>query len=123
MYKFNLIEIGERIQEVRGKENQANFGRKIGLTQTQTSRLETGRAKKPQAELLFKICMASDPPINLQWLVTGMEPKYFGSGISTDPNYDTRFENMISKIRKLKKDGDYVKLGKIQDLVESQKEK
>jgi transcriptional regulator with XRE-family HTH domain len=118
MYKFNLSEVGKRIQEVRGNENQVDFGKKLGLTQTQTSRLETGRAKKPQAELLLKICMESDPPINLHWLVTGAGSKYFGRSIDTDPNYDSRFELLVAGVRDIKKEGDYATLGEIQRLVE-----
>ena len=116
---FNLLEIGKRIKLVRGKLNQADFGRKLGLSQAKLSLLEAGRVKKPHAELLYKICMQSDPPINLQWLVTGIGTRYVGRSIDVDPNVDTRFELLISQIRDIKKEGDYVILGKIQELVES----
>ena len=116
---FNLLEIGKRIKLVRGKLNQADFGRKLGLSQAKLSLLEAGRVKKPHAELLFKICMLSDPPINLQWLVTGIGTRYVGRSIDVDPNVDPRFELLISQIRDIKKEGDYVILGKIQELVES----
>ena len=116
---FNLLEIGKRIKLVRGKLNQADFGRKLGLSQAKLSLLEAGRVKKPHAELLFKICMQSDPPINLQWLVTGIGTRYVGRSIDVDPNVDPRFELLISQIRDIKKEGDYVILGKIQELVES----
>ena len=120
---FNLLEIGKRIKLVRGKLNQADFGRKLGLSQAKLSLLEAGRVKKPHAELLYKICMQSDPPINLQWLVTGIGTRYVGRSIgvdpNVDPNVDPRFELLISQIRDIKKEGDYVILGKIQELVES----
>ena len=116
---FNLLEIGKRIKLVRDKLNQVDFGRKLGLSQAKLSLLEAGRVKKPHAELLFKICMQSDPPINLQWLVTGIGTRYVGRSIDVDPNVDPRFELLISQIRDIKKEGDYIILGKIQELVES----
>jgi hypothetical protein len=42
-----------------------------------------------------------------------------GRSIGVDPNVDPRFELLISQIRDIKKEGDYVILGKIQELVES----
>lgn len=119
MLVFNLLEIGKRIKLVRGRHNQADFGRKLGLSQAKLSLLETGRVRRPQVEVLFKICMLIDPPINLQWLVTGIGPKHAGRGIDVDPNVDTRFELLISQIRELKKEGNYMILGKIQELLES----
>jgi transcriptional regulator with XRE-family HTH domain len=119
MLEFNHFKIGERIKLVRGRYNQAEFGRKLGLSQAKLSLLETGRVRRPQAEVLFKICMLSDPPINLQWLVTGIGTRHVGRSIDVDPNVDTRFELLISQIRELKKEGDYVILGKIQELVGS----
>jgi hypothetical protein len=65
--------------------------------------------------------MLIDPPINLQWLITGIGPKYVGRSIDVDPYVDPRFELLISEIRELKKEGDYMILGKIQELLESKK--
>jgi len=122
-YQFDLVGVGRRIKNIRGDENQADFGRKIGLSQTKTSRLETGRTSKPSAELLFKICILNDPPVNLHWLITGEGSKYVGKDINVDPNTDQGFELLISQIRELKKEGDYRILGKIQELVESKGKK
>jgi hypothetical protein len=63
--------------------------------------------------------MSIDPPINLQWLVTGIGPKHAGRSLDVDPDIDPRFELLISEIRELKKEGDYVILGKIQELLDS----
>lgn len=119
MLEFNHVEIGEKIKLVMGRCNQVEFGRKLGLSQAKLSLLETGRVRRPQAEVLFKICMLSVSPTNLQWLVTGIGPKHVGRSIDMDPNVDTRFELLISQIRELKKEGHYVILGKIQKLLES----
>ena len=65
--------IGRRIREIRGFDlTQAEFGRILGIGQTQLSRYELGQSV-PTADVLLKLKAYSGKSID--WIVTGEEPK------------------------------------------------
>lgn len=63
--------IGRRIRELRGFDtNQAEFARRLGISQSQLSRYEQG-ANEMGAEVLLRISQESERSI--EWLLTGKE--------------------------------------------------
>jgi transcriptional regulator with XRE-family HTH domain len=63
--------IGRRIREIRGFDvNQAEFGRILGIGQTQLSRYELG-LNLPTSEILVKLKAYSGKSID--WILTGEE--------------------------------------------------
>lgn len=63
--------MGRRIRELRGSLSQLAFARKLNVHQVDISRLERGETVNPSPELLLNICRLQDPPINMEWLVSG----------------------------------------------------
>jgi transcriptional regulator with XRE-family HTH domain len=67
----DLVAIGRRIREIRGFDyNQRDFGRLLGIGQTQLSKYEKGQSV-PTLELLLKLKTHSGRSID--WIVTGEE--------------------------------------------------
>lgn len=65
----DLKAIGRRIREIRGFElTQADFGRMLGIGQTQLSKYEKGQSV-PTLEFLLKLKAYSGK--NIDWIVTG----------------------------------------------------
>ena len=65
----DLKAIGRRIREIRGFDlTQAEFGRIIGVAQTQLSKYELGQSA-PTLEILLKLKTYSGRSIN--WILTG----------------------------------------------------
>jgi transcriptional regulator with XRE-family HTH domain len=63
--------IGRRVREIRGFDlTQSEFGRVVGLTQAQVSRLEKGESL-PGVELLLKLKAHSGKSVD--WILTGEE--------------------------------------------------
>lgn len=63
--------IGHRIREIRGFDlTQAEFGRILGLPQTQVSKYELGLSE-PTVEILLKLKALSGKSID--WILTGSE--------------------------------------------------
>jgi len=71
--------IGERIRQLRGKEPQADFGVKFGLSRNTVMRYESG-ARDPDAGLILALCQEYN--INAHWLITGEGPKHLGGSDS-----------------------------------------
>ncbi len=70
---LDLRAVGRRIREIRGFDfTQAEFGRKLGIGQTQLSRYELGQTL-PTTEVLLKLKAYSGKSID--WILTGEEPK------------------------------------------------
>jgi transcriptional regulator with XRE-family HTH domain len=70
--KPNRKAIGRRIREIRGFElTQTDFGRLLGIRQTQLSRYELG-LNIPTADVLMKLKAYSGKSID--WMLTGEEP-------------------------------------------------
>jgi len=66
---LNLKAIGHRIREIRGfKMTQADFGRMLGIGQTQLSKYELGQSV-PTTEVLLKLKTYSGKSID--WIITG----------------------------------------------------
>jgi transcriptional regulator with XRE-family HTH domain len=73
MKSSELKAVGRRIREIRGfRLTQAEFGRKLGIGQTQLSRYELGLAL-PTTEVLLKLKAYSGRSID--WILTGEEPE------------------------------------------------
>src|SRR6266481_6276080 len=72
--------VGRRIRELRGFDmNQAEFARRVGVTQGHLSRLERGE-KEPGAPVLFAISQEFGKSVD--WLLTGkahVDPKKRGA--------------------------------------------
>jgi transcriptional regulator with XRE-family HTH domain len=69
--RIDLCAIGRRIRELRGFDmTQAEFARKIGVTQSHLSALEHG-AKEPGAAVLLAIRRVFGKSVD--WLLTGEE--------------------------------------------------
>lgn len=67
----DLQAIGRRIRQIRGFDlTQAQFGRLIGVGQTQLSKYEKGQSA-PTLEFLLKLKAHSGK--NLDWIVSGDE--------------------------------------------------
>lgn len=71
--KLNYADIGKRIIEIRSGLSQAEFSKIFDISQSDVSRIEKGTYKKPDIELLYKICIAFNRSI--EWLLTGKEVK------------------------------------------------
>lgn len=68
----DLQAIGRRIRQIRGFDlTQAQFGKVIGIGQTQLSKYEKGQSA-PTLEFLLKLKAHSGK--SLDWIVTGEEP-------------------------------------------------
>jgi len=69
----DLKAIGRRIREIRGFElTQAEFGRILGIAQTQLSKYELGQSA-PTLEILLKLRAYSGKDID--WILTGEAPE------------------------------------------------
>ena len=67
--RIELAEIGQRIRELRGFHmSQAEFAKRIGVTQGYLSALERG-SKEPGAVVLFAISQEFGKSVD--WLLTG----------------------------------------------------
>ncbi len=65
--------LGRRIRELRGFDvTQADFAKRIGVSQSYLSAVERGR-KEVGAEILLRISLEFDA--SLEWLLTGLERK------------------------------------------------
>ncbi len=65
----DLKAIGRRIREIRGFDlTQAEFGRILGIKQTQLSKYELGQSA-PTLEVLLKLKAYSGK--NIDWILTG----------------------------------------------------
>lgn len=69
--KIDLKAIGKRIRELRGPLSQLAFARQLNVHQVDISRLERGETVNPSPELLLNICRLQNPPISMEWLVSG----------------------------------------------------
>ena len=70
-FRPDLQAIGRRIRQIRGFElTQAQFGKLIGVGQTQLSKYEKGQSA-PTLEFLLKLKAHSRK--NLDWIVSGDE--------------------------------------------------
>ncbi|MBI3610318.1 MAG: helix-turn-helix transcriptional regulator [Nitrospirae bacterium] len=68
MKNVSKTQVGQRIRTIRGKMNQTNFAKMIGVRkQNYVSRYEHGRI--PNSELLVKI--AHYGKVTVDWLLTG----------------------------------------------------
>jgi transcriptional regulator with XRE-family HTH domain len=68
MKNVSKTQVGHRIRAIRGKMNQTNFARVIGVRkQNYVSRYEHGRIPNPQ--LLVRI--ANYGKVTVDWLLTG----------------------------------------------------
>ncbi len=68
---FDLKAIGRRIREIRGFDlTQAEFGRMLGVGQTQLSNYELGLSA-PTLEILLKLKTYSGRSVD--WILTGEE--------------------------------------------------
>jgi transcriptional regulator with XRE-family HTH domain len=69
----DLKAIGRRIREIRGFDRtQIEFGRMLGVGQTQLSRYELGE-NLPPTEVLLKLKAISGKTVD--WILTGEEPR------------------------------------------------
>lgn len=67
----DLKAIGRRIREIRGFDlTQAEFGRILGIKQTQLSKYELGQSS-PTLEILLKLKTYSGKSVD--WILTGEE--------------------------------------------------
>jgi transcriptional regulator with XRE-family HTH domain len=70
---IDLLAIGRRIRELRGFDmTQAQFARRIGVTQSYLSALEHGE-KEPGSAVLLAISKEFDKSVD--WLLTGQKAK------------------------------------------------
>lgn len=70
-FQPDLQAIGRRIRQIRGFDlTQAQFGKLIGIGQTQLSKYEKGQSA-PTVEFLLKLKIHSGK--SLDWIVTGEE--------------------------------------------------
>ena len=68
--KLDYAAIGRRIREIRGFElNQAEFGKIIGIGQSQVSKYERGDILPP-VEILLRIAVEGRKSVD--WLLTGV---------------------------------------------------
>jgi transcriptional regulator with XRE-family HTH domain len=71
--QIDLLAIGRRIRELRGFDmTQAQFARRIGVTQSYLSALEHGE-KEPGSAVLLAISKAFGKSVD--WLLTGQKAK------------------------------------------------
>jgi DNA-binding transcriptional regulator YiaG len=71
--RIDLKAIGRRMRQIRGFDlTQAEFGRMLGIGQTQLSRYELGLSL-PTTEVLLKLKACSGKSID--WILTGEGPK------------------------------------------------
>ena len=76
--------VGRRIRELRGFDmNQAEFSRRIGVTQGHLSRLERGE-KEPGAAVLFAISQEFGKSVD--WLLTGKASVEGKKRVGKDPS-------------------------------------
>lgn len=80
----DLQAIGKRIRQIRGFDlTQAQFGKLIGIGQTQLSKYEKGQSA-PTLDFLLKLKAQSGK--SLDWIVSG-------EGVSQPPDYTKRESN------------------------------
>jgi transcriptional regulator with XRE-family HTH domain len=80
----DLQAIGRRIRQIRGFElTQAQFGKLIGVGQTQLSKYEKGQSA-PTLEFLLKLKGYSRK--SLDWIVTGVEASRATDSLPTEVN-------------------------------------
>ncbi|WP_282012568.1 XRE family transcriptional regulator [Nitrospina watsonii] len=82
--KVDLKVVGQRIRGLRGSQSQLVFARKLNVHQVDISRLERGETVNPSPELLLNICRLQDPPIHMEWLISGEGRKTKGR-VQEDP--------------------------------------
>jgi transcriptional regulator with XRE-family HTH domain len=76
--RVDLKAIGRRIREIRGFDlTQAEFGRLLGIAQTQLSKYELGQSS-PTIEILLKLKAFSGKSVD--WILTGENPVQSQSG-------------------------------------------
>ena len=64
----SLLEIGSRIQEIRGQRTQTEFGKLLGVGRGTVTNYEAGR-RLPNNDILEKIARIGDVAVN--WILTG----------------------------------------------------
>ena len=70
--QIDLKAVGRRLREIRGFDlTQAEFGRMLGIGQTQLSRYELG-LNLPTTEILLKLKAYAGKSID--WILTGEDP-------------------------------------------------
>jgi transcriptional regulator with XRE-family HTH domain len=73
MLRLDLRSIGRRIREIRGFElTQEDFGKILGIGQTQLSKYEKGQST-PTLEILLRLKSYSGRSID--WILTGEQDK------------------------------------------------
>ena len=68
--RLDLKAIGERIRALRGNQLQEEIAPKIGISQGQLSKIESGRMA-PSLETLVRLASRFDK--SLDWIVTGQD--------------------------------------------------
>lgn len=68
--RLDLKAIGERIRTLRGDQLQEEMAPKIGISQGQLSKIESGRMA-PSLETLVRLASRFDK--SLDWIVTGQD--------------------------------------------------
>src|SRR5215472_6544423 len=66
--KLDVIALGARVREVRGKRRQEEFATSLGISQGQLSKLEQGKVQ-PNAALLLRLCAVSSRTAD--WFLKG----------------------------------------------------
>lgn len=71
--RLDLKAVGRRIREIRGFDlTQEDFGRMLGIGQTQLSKYELGQSA-PTVQILLRLKIHSRKSID--WILTGEEPQ------------------------------------------------
>ena len=67
------MELAQRIKTLRGNMSQAQFGKKVGTSQTTIGNYESG-LRFPDSKTIVAICKTFD--VNSEWLLMGTGPMY-----------------------------------------------
>ncbi|MBF0410132.1 MAG: LexA family transcriptional regulator [Candidatus Riflebacteria bacterium] len=86
------IEIGQRIEQVRGKLSQKSFAKLLSIGQNTVSQYERGE-RTPQVHVVLKICDVFE--INFEWLLTGGGAK---NRFLDSKTQNTNYEQPPSKV-------------------------
>lgn len=68
-----IVELAQRIKTLRGNMSQAQFGKKVGTSQTTIGNYESG-LRFPDSKTIVAICKTFD--VNSEWLLMGTGPMY-----------------------------------------------